>query len=170
MCIFIKDYAQIFQNVSFYEFLYFFLRVTQIFQMHFYSFLGWLNSVFMIRPNSIKLWKMLRINLNKSQLHNVEKSSTCRTKNENSPPVNNFSPFPFFFLSVRKTFFLSLNWFFISDLPIIQMGFLTKRSLPQKPIYFDRQPADHSRMTYSTPKKTTRQISIQKSVSLANSW
>jgi hypothetical protein len=65
----------------------------------------------------------------------------------------------------------NFSWmnFLISDSPIIQMGFLMKRNRPQKPMYFDRQPADHSRMTYSTPKKTTKQISIQKSVSLAAS-
>lgn len=44
------------------------------------------------------------------------------------------------------------------------------RKRPQKPMYLDRQPADHRRMMYSTPKNTTRQISIQKSVSLAKSW
>lgn len=49
------------------------------------------------------------------------------------------------------------------------MGFLMKRSLPQKPIYFDRHPADQSLMMYSTPKKTTRQVSIQKRFSFANS-
>lgn len=45
-----------------------------------------------------------------------------------------------------------------------------KRKRPQKPIYFDRQPADHNLTIYSTPKNTTKHISIQKSVSLANSW
>ena len=53
-------------------------------------------------------------------------------------------------------------------LPIIQIGFLIKRSLPQKPMYFDRHPADQRRMTYSQPKKVTKQISIQKRVPFAN--
>jgi hypothetical protein len=54
-------------------------------------------------------------------------------------------------------------------LPIMHIGFRMNRSRPQKPIYLDRQPADQSRIMYSTPKKTTKQISIQKRVSLANS-
>lgn len=103
---------------------------------------------------------MFRINLNNSPLHKINFLLT-KTFLE-------FTPFLFCFPS-GKLSLVSLNWFPISVLPIIQMGFLMKRSLPQKPIYFDRQPADHNRMTYSTPKKTTRQISIQKSVSLANS-
>lgn len=53
------------------------------------------------------------------------------------------------------------------DSPIIQMGFRINRSRPQKPMYLDRHPADHRRTRYSTPKNTTKQISIQKSVSLA---
>lgn len=48
------------------------------------------------------------------------------------------------------------------------MGLRMKRNRPQKPIYFDRQPADQSRTRYSTPKNTTRQISIQNKVSFAN--
>lgn len=55
-------------------------------------------------------------------------------------------------------------------LPIIQIGFLTNLSRPQNPMYFDRHPADHSRMMYSTPKKTTKHISIQNSDSFAKSW
>lgn len=54
--------------------------------------------------------------------------------------------------------------------PMIQMGFRMKRNRPQKPMYLDRQPADHRRTRYSTPKNTTKQISIQNNVSLANSW
>lgn len=59
---------------------------------------------------------------------------------------------------------------FIFGLPIIQMGFLTNLILPQNPIYFDRHPADQRRIQYSTPKNTTKHISIQKRVSLAKSW
>lgn len=59
------------------------------------------------------------------------------------------------------------RFFYLSNSPIIQIGFRMKRSRPKKPMYFDRQPADQSRMTYSTPKNHTRHISIQKSVSLA---
>lgn len=47
-------------------------------------------------------------------------------------------------------------------LPIIQMGLRTKRRRPQKPIYFERHPADHSLIMYSTPKNTTRHISWNK--------
>lgn len=55
----------------------------------------------------------------------------------------------------------------VIDLPIIQIGFLINLNLPQNPIYFERHPADHNRIIYSTPKNTTKQISIQKSVSFA---
>lgn len=44
-------------------------------------------------------------------------------------------------------------------LPIIHIGFLIKRSLPQKPMYLDLQPADQRRTKYSAPKNTTRHIS-----------
>lgn len=53
------------------------------------------------------------------------------------------------------------------DLPIIHIGFLINLNLPQNPIYFERHPADHNRIIYSTPKNTTKHISIQKSVSFA---
>ena len=46
--------------------------------------------------------------------------------------------------------------------PIIDMGFLAKRSRPQMPTYLLRQPADHRRTKYSTPKNTTRTISWQR--------
>ena len=55
------------------------------------------------------------------------------------------------------------------DSPIIQMGFRMNRNRPQTPMYLERQPADHKRTRYSTPKNTTKQISIQKSVSFAKS-
>lgn len=44
-----------------------------------------------------------------------------------------------------------------------------KRNRPQQPMYLDLHPADHSRTRYSTPKNTTKQISIQKRVSFAKS-
>ena len=44
-------------------------------------------------------------------------------------------------------------------LPIIQIGFLMKRSRPNTPMYLDRQPADQSLTIYSTPKNATRHIS-----------
>lgn len=40
---------------------------------------------------------------------------------------------------------------------------------PQNPIYFDLQPADQSLIIYSTPKNTTKHISIQNNVSFAKS-
>lgn len=43
--------------------------------------------------------------------------------------------------------------------PMIQIGFRMNRSRPQQPMYFDLQPALHSRTRYSTPKNTTRHIS-----------
>lgn len=43
--------------------------------------------------------------------------------------------------------------------PIIDIGFRAKRTLPQKPIYLLRQPADHRRIAYSSPKNTTNTIS-----------
>lgn len=49
------------------------------------------------------------------------------------------------------------------------MGFRMKRKRPQNPMYFDRHPADHNRIMYSTPKNTTKHISIQNNVSFANS-
>lgn len=51
--------------------------------------------------------------------------------------------------------------------PIIHIGFRINLNRPQNPIYFDRHPADQRRTTYSTPKNTTRHISIQNNVSLA---
>ena len=48
------------------------------------------------------------------------------------------------------------------------MGLRMNLSLPMKPIYLERHPADQSLMTYSRPKNVTKQISIQNSVSLAN--
>lgn len=51
----------------------------------------------------------------------------------------------------------------------MQMGFRMKRKRPQNPMYFDRHPADHNRIMYSTPKNTTKHISIQNNVSFANS-
>lgn len=53
--------------------------------------------------------------------------------------------------------------------PIMHMGFRTNRKRPQKPMYFERQPADQSLTMYSTPKNTTKHISIQNSVSMAKS-
>lgn len=47
--------------------------------------------------------------------------------------------------------------------PMMQMGLRMKRSRPQKPMYLDRQPADHRRTRYSTPKNTTRHISCNRS-------
>lgn len=55
-------------------------------------------------------------------------------------------------------------------LPIIHIGFLINLNLPQKPIYFERHPADHNLTKYSIPKNKTKQISIQNNVSFANSW
>ena len=43
--------------------------------------------------------------------------------------------------------------------PMIDMGFLIKRSRPLMPEYLLRQPADHSRTTYSEPKNSTSTIS-----------
>lgn len=43
--------------------------------------------------------------------------------------------------------------------PMIDMGFLMKRRRPLMPAYLLRQPADHSRTTYSVPKKSTSTIS-----------
>lgn len=51
----------------------------------------------------------------------------------------------------------------------MQMGFRIKRKRPQNPMYFERHPADHNRIMYSTPKNTTKHISIQNNVSFANS-
>lgn len=51
--------------------------------------------------------------------------------------------------------------------PIIHIGFLMNLNRPQNPMYLERQPADHNRIIYSTPKNTTKQISIQNNVSLA---
>ena len=53
-------------------------------------------------------------------------------------------------------------------LPITQIGFRMNLSLPQKPMYFDLQPADHSLILYSRPKNVTRHISIQNKVSFAS--
>lgn len=49
-----------------------------------------------------------------------------------------------------------------SNSPIMEMGFLAKRSLPQIPTYLLRHPADHRRTTYSVPKNTTSTISCKK--------
>lgn len=46
--------------------------------------------------------------------------------------------------------------------PIIDIGFLAKRSRPKMPTYLLRQPADQRRTKYSTPKNTTRTISCQR--------
>lgn len=46
--------------------------------------------------------------------------------------------------------------------PIIDIGFLAKRSRPQMPTYLLRQPADQSRIKYSRPKNITRTISCQR--------
>jgi len=43
--------------------------------------------------------------------------------------------------------------------PMIEIGFLAKRSLPHIPTYLLRHPADHNRTTYSVPKNTTNTIS-----------
>lgn len=67
--------------------------------------------------------------------------------------------------AIRELYILKYFYFFYS--PIIQIGFLINLNLPQNPIYFERHPADHNRIIYSTPKNTTKQISIQKSVSFA---
>ena len=69
------------------------------------------------------------------------------------------------------------SWFYLLDdlcpkplsLPMIQIGFLMNLNRPKNPIYFERQPELQSRITYSRLKNVTRQISIQKSVSLAKS-
>lgn len=45
--------------------------------------------------------------------------------------------------------------------PMIDMGFLIKRRRPLMPAYLLRQPADHSRTTYSVPKKSTSTISCR---------
>lgn len=45
--------------------------------------------------------------------------------------------------------------------PMIDMGFLMKRSRPLMPAYLLRQPADHSRTTYSVPKNSTSTISCR---------
>lgn len=42
---------------------------------------------------------------------------------------------------------------------MIDMGFLIKRRRPLMPAYLLRQPADHSRTTYSVPKNSTSTIS-----------
>ncbi len=47
------------------------------------------------------------------------------------------------------------------------MGFLMNRRRPLIPTYLLRQPADHSRTTYSVPKNTTSTISCQAE---RNSW
>lgn len=44
---------------------------------------------------------------------------------------------------------------------MIDMGFLIKRRRPLMPAYLLRQPADHSRTTYSVPKKSTSTISCR---------
>lgn len=44
---------------------------------------------------------------------------------------------------------------------MIDMGFLMKRRRPLMPAYLLRQPADHSRTTYSVPKKSTSTISCR---------
>lgn len=58
---------------------------------------------------------------------------------------------------LHKTYFMKKV-----SLPIIQIGFLMNLSRPQKPMYFDRQPADQSRTKYSAPKNTTKHISCNK--------
>lgn len=45
--------------------------------------------------------------------------------------------------------------------PMIDMGFLIKRRRPLMPAYLLRQPADHSRTTYSVPKNSTSTISCR---------
>lgn len=45
--------------------------------------------------------------------------------------------------------------------PMIEMGFLMKRRRPLMPAYLLRQPADHSRTTYSVPKNSTSTISCR---------
>lgn len=44
---------------------------------------------------------------------------------------------------------------------MIDMGFLIKRRRPLIPAYLLRQPADHSRTTYSVPKNSTSTISCR---------
>ena len=46
-------------------------------------------------------------------------------------------------------------------LPITAMGFRANRNRPAMPMYLLRQPADHNLNRYSTPKNSTRKISIQ---------
>lgn len=46
--------------------------------------------------------------------------------------------------------------------PIMDIGFLAKRSRPRMPTYLLRQPADQRRTKYSIPKNTTRTISCQR--------
>ena len=45
---------------------------------------------------------------------------------------------------------------------MIEIGFRANFSLPWKPMYLLRQPADQSLMTYSKPKNTTNTISYNK--------
>jgi len=43
--------------------------------------------------------------------------------------------------------------------PMMEIGFVANRIRPRRPIYLLLHPADQRRITYSTPKKTTRTIS-----------
>ena len=45
------------------------------------------------------------------------------------------------------------------SLPMMEMGLRAKRNRPITPMYLLRQPADHSRIAYSSPKNTTSTIS-----------
>lgn len=58
-----------------------------------------------------------------------------------------------------KAFKLSVGDILGDWVPMIEMGFRTKRSLPAMPTYLLLQPADHRRTTYSVPKNTTSTIS-----------
>lgn len=53
---------------------------------------------------------------------------------------------------------------------MIEMGFLMKRRRPLMPAYLLRQPADHSRTTYSEPKNSTSTISCRATEHNMRDW
>ena len=97
--------------------------------------------------------------INHSHLEGIPKRRSCESY------LSKTSGTMYVYLSTKVFIQIQLATHY---LPITQIGFRMNLSLPQKPMYFDLQPADHSLMLYSRPKNVTRHISIQNKVSFAS--
>ena len=102
---------------------------------------------------------VLYTDINHSHLEGIPKRRSCESY------LSKTSGTMYVYLSTKVFIQIQLATHY---LPITQIGFRMNLSLPQKPMYFDLQPADHSLMLYSRPKNVTRHISIQNKVSFAS--